>query len=193
MKENEKPVDTSKVQQGSVPTQKVAVISGSNYENVIKTILAAGGKRVNGLRIKNVNYTEKDNYTMISLTLCNSIRGFVSDDNGVTFKEGNTNTLFTSLYAIVGTLKEDEELGWMGNALLENPQALNLVLNGASVDVIQQDVAAGTEYKNPFSTQENVEGVVYDHDIIINNVIKFKLGKTGLRMSDKLADKLMGF
>ena len=45
------------------------------------------------------------------------------------------------LYAIVGALKEDEELGWMANALLENPQALNLIFNGSTVDILQQEVS----------------------------------------------------
>ena len=165
----------------------------SNYNNIIKTLLAEGAKRVNNIRIKNVNFTEKDNYTMISLTLASSIRGYISDDNGVTFKEGMTNTLFTSLYAITGALKEDEDLAWMANALLEKPEALNMILNGSSIDVVQQDVIAGEEYKNPFSTQKDVQGSTYDHDIIINNVVKFKLGKVGQKWADRLGDKLLGF
>ncbi len=171
----------------------VEMANDNRYANVIKTLIAEGAKRINGVRIKNVNCTEKDNYTMISLTLATPIRGFVSNDGGATFQEGMTNTLFTSLYAIVGAMKEDEELGWMGNALLEHPEALNLILNGSTVDIIQQDVPSGVEYKNPFSTREDNSATVYDHDIIINNVVKFKLGKTGIRMSDKLADKLLGF
>ena len=115
-----------------------------SYQNIIKKLIASGCKRVNSVRIKNVNFTEKDNYTMVSFTLASPIRGFVSEDGGVTYQDGKTTTLFTSLYAIVGALKEDEELGWMGNALLDNPKALNLIFNGATVDIIQQEVPAGT-------------------------------------------------
>ena len=164
-----------------------------SYQNIIKKLIASGCKRVNSVRIKNVNFTEKDNYTMVSFTLASPIRGFVSEDGGVTYQDGKTTTLFTSLYAIVGALKEDEELGWMGNALLDNPKALNLIFNGATVDIIQQEVSAGEEVKNPFSTNENASTTDYDHDIIINHVIGFKLGKVGIKMADKLADKLMGY
>ena len=164
-----------------------------SYKNIIKRLIASGCKRINSIRIKNVNFTEKDNYTMISFTLASAIRGFVSKDNGTTYEEGMTNTIFTSLYAIVGALKEDEELGWMANALLDNPQALNLIFNGSTVDIIQQEISAGEEFKNPFSTREDVEPQVYDHNLIINHIIGFKLGKVGMKMADHLADKLMGF
>lgn len=163
------------------------------YQNCIKKLIAAGCKRINSIRIKNVNFTEKDNYTMVSLTLSNPIRGFVSNDNGTTYQEGMTNTLFTSLYAIVGALKEDDELGWMANALLDNPQALNLIFNGGSVDILQQEIVAGEQFTNPFSTRNDAPVQVYDHDIIINHIIGFKLGKTGEKMAARFADKLMGF
>lgn len=184
------PVASVETQQGE-PT--MANLGGNRYENVIKGILANGGKRINGIRVKNVNVTEKDNYVMVSFTLGSEIRGFISDDNGATFKEGKTVTLFTSLYAIAGAMKEDEDLSWMANALLQHPEALNLILNGATIDIVQQDVPQGVEYRNPFTTQQEVEGSVYDHDVIINNVVKFKLGNTGLRFADKLADKLLGW
>lgn len=164
-----------------------------SYQNIIKKLIASGCKRINSVRIKNVNFTEKDNYTMISFTLTTAIRGFVSKDGGVTYEEGQTNTVFTSLYAIVGALKEDEELGWMANALLVNPQALNLIFNGSTVDILQQEVSAGEEFRNPFSTREDVELQVYDHNLIINHILGFKLGKVGMKMADRLADKLMGF
>lgn len=164
-----------------------------SFNNMVKKLIASGCKRINSIRIKNVNYTEKDNYTMISFSLATPIRGFVSNDGGITYEEGNTNIMFTSSYAISGALKEDEELGWMANALLDNPQALNLIFNGAQIDILQQHISAGEEYKNPFSTRTEVEPQVYDHDIIINHIIGFKLGKVGLKMADKLADKMLGF
>lgn len=169
------------------------VVNNVNYQNIIKKLIASGCKRVNSIRIKNVNFTNKDNYTMISFTLASEVDGFISPDNGVTYVKGKTNIIFTSLYAIVGALKEDEELGWMANALLTNPQALNLIFNGSNIDILQQEISAGEEFTNPFSTRNDNSTQVYDHDIIINHIIGFKLGKVGMKMADRLADKLMGF
>lgn len=168
-------------------------VTSNTYQDAIKNLILNGAKKLNNIRIKNVNFSEKDNYTMVSFTLSNPIRGYVSNDNGNSYEEGMTNTIFTSLYAIVGALKEDDELSWMANALLENPKALNLIFNGSTIDIIQQDIPAGEEFINPFSTRMDPEVQVYDHNLIINHIIKFKLSKVGLRMADKLADKLFGF
>jgi hypothetical protein len=179
-----------------VEASDVAPVAGviNSHVEAIKTLLANGGKRINGVRIKNVNVTEKDNYTMVSFTLANPVRGFVTEDGGITFKEGTTTTIFTSLFAIGGIMKEDEDLSWMANSLAEHPAALNLVLNGATIDIIQQDVPAGTIIRNPFSTRgDQASTNVYDHDIIINHIIKFKLGRVGEKMSERFADKLFGF
>lgn len=162
-----------------------------SYQQVIKHLIANGCKRVNSCKIKNINCTEKDNYVMVSFTLSNPIKGWVTEDNGETYKEGMTNTFYTSLYAIAGCLKEDEELAWMANSIIEKPSALNLILVGGTVDILQQEFAAGETIRNPFSTKVDQDGTEYDHDVIVNHVIGFKLGKTGMRMADKLADKLL--
>ncbi len=186
-------VDASKTEAPAQTGSTEQAANGVSHQNIIKKLISDGAKRINSVRVKNINFTEKDNYTMVSLTLAAGIKGLVSKDGGITYEEGITTTLFTSLYAITGALKEDEDLGWMANALLDHPQALNLIFNGSTVDILQQDVAAGTETKNPFSTRDDAEARVYDHDIIINHLIGFKLGQTGKRMADKLADKMLGF
>lgn len=179
------------VQEQQEIVEEIEQAAPSTYKSIIKSLINKGCKRVNSIRIKNVNCTEKDNYTMVSFTLSSSIRGYVVDENGE-YKLGMTNTLFTSLYSITGAMKEDEDLGWMANTLIENPQALNLILNGATVDILQQEVVAGEEFNNPFSNR-NTEPTVYDHDLIINHIVGFKLSKVGDKMSDRLADRLLGF
>lgn len=167
--------------------------SNEGVKNIVKKMIASGAKRMNGIRVKNVNNTEKDNYTMVSLTLASAIPGRITEDGGETYKVGMATTMFTSLYAIGGALKEDEELGWMANRILEHPDTLNLILNGSTVDVVQENIAAGEEYRNPFSTRAVVEPQVFEHDTIINHVVGIKLGKTAEKMADRLASKLMGF
>lgn len=177
------------------PTSNAIVPSNNDVstQNVIKKLLASGCKRISSVRVKNVNSTEKDNYTMVSFSLGTAIKGHVSNDGGATFEEGVSNTLFTSLFAIAGALKENDELGWMANALLQAPQALNLIFNGCTIDIVQQEIEAGEEYVNPFTTRTDSEPRVYDHKTYINHIVDFKLGKTGERMADRLADKMLGF
>lgn len=192
MKENSTNVNVENVE--TVQTVET-VERNNNFQQVIKNLVVEGGKRLNQLRIKNVNSEKKDNYIKVSFTLTTPVPGFTTDDNGETWKKGMINTIYTSLYAITGCLKEDEELSWIGgilNDLVENngnTGILNLLFNGAIIDIIQQEVSSGEEYTNPFSSNNDIR--VYDHDTIISHVIKFRLGKTGEKMADKLADKLM--
>lgn len=165
-------------------------VAAKTTSSVITKLIANGAKRVNGIGVKNVNVTEKDTYTMVSFTTNKPVEGFVNDGNGI-FTKGMTNVIFSSLYAITGTIKEDEDLAWLSNTILSNPKSLPLLLSGAKIDVVQHFVAAGEEYINPFTTRTNVEPTVYDHDVIINYIVGVKLSAVGNKMADKLADAIL--
>lgn len=166
-------------------------VKTSDYDAIVKGIIAADGKKIPGIRVKNANFTEKDNYTMVSFTLANKVRGYVRDEETGTYKEGMTNVIFTSLFAICGALKEDDEKAWIANHLLNHPTALPLLFAGSTIDIIQSEIPAGVTYRNPFSTRENVEGVTYDHDTIINNLIRVRFGKMGEIAASRLMDKML--
>lgn len=173
------------------------VIETSNDErtikDIIKELMAKGCKRVNDVTIKNVVVEEFDNYVRATLVTREALDAYVSDDNGATYHKGKSNNLFSSTFAIAGAMKEDEELSWMANSIIEHPNVLNLILNGSKIDVIIEEVPKGVEYINPFTTKTNPEPTTFDNDTIVKYVVGIKLGKSGQKMADKLADKLMGF
>lgn len=165
-----------------------------SFKEIIKNLMASGKcRKFNDLRIKNVNQSEQDNYTRISFTVNNPVPGYISRDNGLTYELGTTNTIFSSTFALAGLLKEDEEKSWMANTVVERPQVINLILNGGSIDIIQQEVKAGEPYHNPFTTKEEPEDTIFDHDTIVNYIVGVHLGKTGTKFADILAVKMMGF
>lgn len=179
-----------------VVEQKQEVVNTSNersFKDIIKDLMNNGCQRFNDVTIKNVVTEEFDNYTRVTLVTKEALPAYVSDDNGATYYEGKSNNVFTSTFALAGSIKEDEELSWMANAINEHPSVLNLILNGSKVDIIIQKVAQGEEYVNPFTTKKNAEPTTFENDVIIKYVVAIKLGKTGQKMADKLADKLMGF
>ena len=45
----------------------------------------------------------------------------------------------------------------------DNRQALNLIFNGGSIDILQQEIVAGEQFTNPFSTRNDATVQVYDH------------------------------
>ena len=163
---------------------------GLDYDATIKALVANGGKRHKDVRVKNVNVTDKDVYTMVSFTTNKALPAYVAEDDE--FVLGTSNVIYSSLFAIAGAMREDEELAWMTNALLDNANAVQLILSGATLDVIQVEYAAGESIYNPFTTKEDSEATEYDHDVIINYVVGITLSKIGEKFADKLADKLLG-
>lgn len=163
---------------------------GLDYAATIKAMIANGGKRYKDVVVKNVNTTDKDNYTMVSFTTKSALPAYVAEDDDYVL--GVSNIVYSSLYAIVGAMRENEDLAWMGNVLLQSPNAVQLVLSGATLDIVQIEYAAGEVIYNPFTTKDEDEGVEYDHDCIINYIVGIKLSKIGEKFADKLADKMLG-
>lgn len=191
-------MEETKVNQTTVPNEEqvaeVVATSNDSFKQIIKNLMSTGAcRRFNNIRIKNVNTEELDNYCRVSFTLADKIPARVSKDEGLTFEDGERNVIFTSTYALAGSLKENEDLAWIANPLRENPKAIGVIMTGGSIDILQQRVAEGEKYHNPFTTKEEVEDTVFDHDTIINYIVGVNLGKTGQKFADMLAVKMMGF
>lgn len=161
-------------------------ISGENYKNIISKLIAGGAKRYNNIEIKNVNVLEQSNYVRVSLTIVPNVPAYINEELT------ESNVIFTSLFALVAVLKNNEETSWMANHVLEHYNILPLILNNARINILQRHYDAGDEVPNPFSTRES-EPKVYDHNIIVNDIIDITLCKRGEKMVDKLADKILGF
>mgnify|MGYP005765230915 CR=1 FL=1 len=162
------------------------------WQEAIKKLMRSGKcMRFNDIIIKNSKYEYFDEYTRVALTVKAHLPALVSD-NGF-FHEGTSNIIYTSSYAIACVFKEDVMLSWMSSSIIEHPHIIPLLLNGSTIDVIVQKVAKGEEYINPFATKEDPMPTKFDDDIFVKYIVNVKLGRTGERMSDKLAEKLMGF
>lgn len=180
----------------NVPAQEEATpqVEQSTVKDIIRNLIADGATRVNKLRIKNVNFDEdheKKDYCRVSLTLDRAVEGYVSKDNGATFERGMTNIIWTSTFALGATLKESEDNAWLANPIVQRPQALNLILSGATIDIIQREYSKGSSIVNPFSTNTEKVWPIAAHDTIISDVIDIKLSKTGEKMAMRMADAIL--
>lgn len=158
---------------------------------VIKDLLANGCKRIVNMRVKSAKVTEKDNYTMVSLTLEKPITGYVSDEDGI-FEKGETNVIFASTYSIAATLKESDDTAFAANTLVENPKGFEVILAGARIDIIQQEVSADELYVNPFSSRSEEEGEPLGHDTIINHIVSINPSSNARDLLKLMALKMMG-
>lgn len=159
-------------------------------KEVIANLIKAGAEPVKNLKVKNVTVTPQESYIRVALTLDKPVKGMVSKDEGVTYEEGETNVIFVSLFSITSLLKDDDNVAFAVNHLVKNPDSMSIVLSRATIDILQEKVATGQEYKNPWS--ENAEATVFDHDTIINHITNIRLSDFAIRKMDKLADSLLG-
>lgn len=159
-------------------------------KEIITELLKNGGKSVKDLKVKNVTVTRCENYVRLGITLDKPVTGMITKDNGVTYEEGETNIIFVSLYSVTSLLKDDDNAAFAANHLVEHPDSMSIVLSRATLNIIQETVEAGTEYKNPWS--DNAEATVFDHKTIITHVIEINLSDFAIRKLDRLADSLLG-
>ena len=159
-------------------------------KEVIAQLLKNGGVQVKDLKVKNVTVTNCENYTRLALTLNTPVKGMVTKDNGITYEEGETKIIFVSLYSVTSLLKDNDDAAFAVNHLVAHPDAMSIVLSRASVNIIQEPIEEGQEYRNPWS--ENAEVTVFDHKTIINHITDITLSDFAIRKMDRLADSLLG-
>lgn len=157
-------------------------------KDFITTTVKNGGSVVKVV-VKNINVTSFENYIRLGLTLDRPIKGYVSNEDG-SYKLDTTKVIFISLFSFTALFKQKDDIAFVSNHLLANPQAAQVLLSNAKIEVLQQPVKAGESYTNPFS--ETANEVVFDHDTIINHLIDFSLTDRAMALVDKLALSLMG-
>ena len=151
---------------------------GKTYTEIVKGLIAKGWKRRNALKVRNVNCTEKDNYTMVTFSVVPPIPGYILDEESGEYVLGVTNNVYSSSYAVSGAMKEDEEMSWLANSIVDKPKFINALFNGGEIDILSREISAGEEYSNPFG---NAEPQTFDHDTIVNLIIGLRPGKNGVK------------
>lgn len=164
-------------------------------KEIINQLIKDGAKSVKDLVVKNVTVTPQEKYVRVGLTLDKEVDGYVVK----TDKSGNqeyvldkTNLIFVSAFSIAAILRDNEDASFAANHCLNYPDTLCLVLNRAKINIVQESVAAETEYRNPFLSEDS-DYSKFDHDVIINHLANIEISDFGLKRLDKLADKMMGF
>lgn len=159
-----------------------------DVKEFIVTTVKNGGNTAKAV-VRNVNVTTFENYVRLGLTLDKPIKGYVAQEDG-TYKLDETKVVFISLYSVTAIMKQKDDISFVANHLLSNPQAAQVLLSNAKIDLVQQPVKAGETYVNPFS--ESGAETVFEHDTIINHLVDFSLTDRAMVLVDKLALSLMG-
>lgn len=158
-------------------------------KEIINQLMKNGATMTKGLAVRSVNVAPQENYIRVSLGLDRPVKGYVADESG-NYSEGETRVIFISMFSIMAVLKEDENISFVANHILKHPEGLQVLLSGAKIDLLQEVVAEGQEYSNPWS--ENPTPSVMAHDTIINHVTDIRLTERAFNIIDKLALSLVG-
>lgn len=161
-----------------------------NNKEIVNEMLKNGAKQIASITVKNVTVKQMDAYTRLGLSLDTEVDGYRADENGE-YQEAKTNIIFVSSFAIASVLKDDDNAAFAANHLVNNPDALGIILSRAKITIVQQTVGADEEYVNPFASSG--EATVFGHPVIINHVVDIQLSDFGLKKLDRLADLMLGF
>ena len=159
-----------------------------DVKQVVAQLRKQGAEMVNNVVVKNVQIKDMDNYTRVSLSLNKEVKQFIVDDNG-DYVLGTNNVIFTSTYSIAAVLANNEDIAFAKNIILQSPELLVMLLSYATVDILLEEVKAGTEYINPFSSRN--ESNVIEHDSIFVHIVEINLGKKGQKIVQMLEDKML--
>ena len=160
-------------------------------KEVVKSLLAGGAKKVSDIKVTNVTVKALNTYVRVALTLDKNVEGYILNAEDGTYSAGEVKVIFVSLYSLLSMLKQNEDTAFAANHVANHPETIALILSGARIDVIQQPVAAGEEYRSPWSDRDDVEATVFEHDTIINHVVSIEVSKFGEKALDKLMDKML--
>lgn len=171
-------------------------------KKVVAELLKNGAKKFENIKVKNVNVKAFDNYCRLSLTCDKSIPFLRTKDDG-TQETIESNVIITTTYAIGALLRNDEDASAVLSDLMEvkvttvndvevAKSKLSVILSGATIDIVQEDVATGTEYHNPFSSDTESKSDALDHDIKVNHIINLELSERNKRRVAAMADKILG-
>ena len=163
----------------------------SEIKEIVAELIKNGATQVKGVTVKNVTVKVMDAYTRLGISLDKEVKGYRQNESGE-YEEAPTRVIFVSAFSIAALLKENDDAAFAANHLVTHPDAMAMILSRAKLDVIQQNVEAGAEYKNPFAS-EDADSVVFDHNTIINHIVGIELSDFGKKRLDKLADMMLGF
>lgn len=161
-------------------------------QTVINNLLKAGAKQVENLIVKNCRVKALDTYIRVSLTCDKEVDAFVADkENPGTYVKGKNNIIFVSLYNVTSAIKDNEDASFMANSLLRNPTGCEVLLSHAKLTIIQEEVAEGTDYHNPWSSDED-NVTHFNHDTIINHLISVEISENSKDLVKQAALAILG-
>lgn len=156
-------------------------------KQVASLLTRRGGQRINDVVVRSANVSEDGNY--IILRLNQDVPMMVQktqEDGTVAFERGVGNTLFVTPISVNAVLGNDPECATVKNLILDNDENVRELFSYATIDVIQEAVTEGDDYKSPWN--DDAESHTVEHDTYYTHLLAIKPGDAGYDMLDLLKE-----
>ena len=161
-------------------------ITMKKFKDVVANLKKEGAKEVKS-HVKSVTFVEKDDYTLVCLSLVEEVPGYVADDKG-DYAEGETNIISMPAGAIRRTMREIEAFYGLDKEILASASIAKMILVGSEITVLCEKVQHDQTHSDPFA--ENGEEKQVEHDSIYHYVTNISLSSLGEKRLAKLEDKV---
>lgn len=163
---------------------------------VLRKVTTDGRKTIktDNVKVRNLHITDKreegKDQVMLSFTTDKEFDTYRADETGV-YQPAKTNVIFPSYYGVASVLREDPVVSGIVDYLLENDAAFTLLMNNANITVIQEPIAEGEVYNNPYSANQKNENAS-DHNWFAYHIDKIELSDVAKDRVNRLIDKMLG-
>ena len=158
----------------------------ATIKSISDGLVKAGATRVTDVRIMNVRVTISESRTLVWLDLDKEVPAYVEGENRI-YERGVSKSICIPFGEVRRMFMDDDDLSFGVNAISESPKRVESILNRATVDIVCEDVASGTTYRNPYTDAEREK--VSDYDSIYHHFGDTpRLHRRGLENLDKAID-----
>lgn len=137
--------------------------------------------------VKSITFNEKDDYTLVCISLVEEVPGYVADDKG-DYSRGETNIISMPAGVLRRTMREIEDFYGLDKEILASASIAKMILVGSEIVVLCEEVKKDETHSDPFA--ENGESKQIEHDSIYHYVVDITLSSLGQKRLAKLEDKV---
>ena len=162
-----------------------------DVKKVIADLVKDGAVLVKDATVKSItvgNYKSNKDVYRLNITIDKEVDAMVDDGNGV-YNDGKANIIFVSVYSLSRIIADNEELAFCRARLMANPEAFEMLLSYAKVDVLVVKVAEGEVEANPFSSKEPNDDNKVEQDGYRYYITNIELGRMGKKFIERLEQK----
>lgn len=158
-----------------------------DHKQAIAYLVANGATLHKARKVRGVTVSPGDTRTLVTIRVDKPVPGYVQDEND-NYVAGDTDKVFVTLWDVLHLFRENDDLAMIGNAIARNPRSLEVLLAGATLNVVQEQITAGDVTLNPYTGEERQAS---EHDTVYSHIDALKLSDRGMKCVDKLIDHLL--